>query len=327
MKAATFGEIMLRLSPAGSLRFMQEPGFKAYFGGSEANTAIALAQLGIDTSFITALPENDIASSCVKELSSFGIDCSHIARKGRRMGIYFCENGAGIRPGKVIYDRKNSSFSQSGLNDFDIASILSDASFFHFTGITPALSDGCAALTLAFAKAAHEKGIPVSCDLNYRSTLWSNEKAGAVMRSLMPYVNVLMANDGSCLDVFGIECENNEALASRLTDEFGFDCVALTSRKSFSASVNALSGMLYTEGRAYYSDEITVDIVDRVGGGDAFNAGIIYGLLKGLPPQETVNTANALNAFKHTVEGDYAVFTPEEIKAVASGLLDGRIKR
>lgn len=327
MKVVTFGEIMLRLSPENSQRFLQTPSFRTYFGGSEANTAAALVQMGIDASFITKLPCNDIADACIKELSGIGVDMSQIARGGQRMGIYYCENGAGIRAGKVIYDRTGSSISEASSEDFEVNRILDGASLFHFTGITPALSDSAAGLTLKFVKAAKEKNISVSCDLNYRSKLWSKEKAGKVMQSLMPYTDILLANDGSVLDVFGIQADNDAELAENLCGKFGFRYVALTSRNSESADYNTLSGMIYTDGKSYYSPEIPVHIVDRVGGGDAFNAGIIYGILNGLDMQAVINTANAMNAFKHTVEGDYSVFNMEEISAIAAGKADGRIKR
>lgn len=327
MKIVTFGEIMLRLSPDGSRRFMQEPSLKTYFGGSEANTAVALSQLGIDSSFVTKLPNNDIADACIRELSSFGVDVSSIARGGERMGIYFCENGAGIRPGKVIYDRKNSSVSTAQLSDFNTESIFANSDIFHITGITPALSDSLAETTLFFVKEAKKKGIKVSCDLNYRSMLWSKEKANRIMTALMPYVDILFANEGSVSDVFGIKADSDETLASALTEKFGFELVALTSRKVDSADYNTLSGMIYKDGKAYYSEIIPVHIIDRVGGGDAFNAGVLYGMAKGLDMQETVNIANAANALKHTVEGDYIRISPDELLSASSGNIDGRIKR
>lgn len=327
MKAVFFGEIMLRLSPEGPLRFLQENSFRSYFGGSEANTAIALSQMGTASSFVTKLPCNDIASACLRELSSFGVDVSSVSRGGRRMGIYFCENGTSVRAGKVIYDREGSAISEALPDDFDIERIFEGASLFHFTGITPALSDRAAILTKLFAGKAHEKGLKVSCDLNYRSTLWPKERARRVMKDLMPFTDILMANEGSVLDVFGISAENDGALAEILTKEFSFECVALTKRKSENADTNTLSGLIYKDGKAFSSPEITVNITDRVGGGDAFNAGIIYGILNNLSPEETVNYANAMNALKHTMKGDYAVFSPEEVKQAASGCLDGRIRR
>ena len=327
MKVITFGEVMLRLSPNGSLRFMQEPSFRAYFGGSEANTAAALSQMGVDTSFVTKLPDNDIARCCLKELSSLGVDTSDVSFGGKRIGIYYCENGAGIRSGKVIYDRANSSISEADLIDFNIDRILSAGDWFHFTGITPALSDSTAEITKAFALGAHNKGIKVSCDLNYRSKLWSKEKANVIMTSLMPYVDILMANEGSVFDVFGIEAKNDEELSRILFKKFGFEAIALTKRKSENADVNTLSGILYRDGKAYCSPEMSVNIVDRVGGGDAFNAGIIYGIMNKLDCQKTVNIANALNVFKHTVNGDLPIFDFDEIIAASAGVTDGRIRR
>lgn len=327
MKVAAFGEIMMRLSPEGADRFCQTGSFQAYFGGSEANTAIALCSLGVDTAFVSKLPENDIADACLRELRGNGVDVAHVARGGSRMGLYYCENGAGLRGGKVIYDRKYSSVSEAEAADFDWDAILRDADVFHFTGITTALSDSLAAITLEAVKCAKSKGLLVSCDLNYRRTLWTREKAESTLRKFMPYVDILFANSGSAEDVFRITGENDEAVMALLCDEFGTKTVAFTQRTGSSADENTLGGILLIDGQYYRANPITVGIVDRVGGGDCFDAGVLYGILNHLDPQVTVNFANGCNAYKHTVRGDWCRLNREEIMAIASGAADGKIKR
>ncbi len=327
MKVTAFGEIMLRLSPDNRDRFMQEKYFRTYFGGSEANTLIALSSLGVDTSFVTKLPENDIADACIRELKGNGVETAFIARGGKRIGIYYCENGASIRGGKVIYDRQFSSISEADKSDFCWNEILKDTDIFHFTGITTALSDELASITLDAVKQAKEKGIIISCDLNYRRTLWSEEKANRVMREFMPYVDILFANTGSALDVFGINGKDDEAVMLKISEEFGIKTIAFTTRECRNADENILGGILLADGRFFSSKKTEVNIVDRVGGGDCFDAGILYGLINKLSPEETVEFANICNAYKHTVRGDYCRLDAEEIKAICSGKADGRIKR
>lgn len=327
MKVTAFGEIMLRLSPDNYDRFLQENCFRTYFGGSEANTLIALSSLGADTSFVTKLPENDIAEACIRELKGNGVETSFIARGGKRIGIYYCENGTSIRGGKVIYDRQFSSISEADKSDFCWDKILKNTDIFHFTGITTALGDELASIALDAVKKAKEKGVLVSCDLNYRRTLWSEEKANKVMREFMPYIDILFANTGSALDVFGISGKDDEEIMKKISEDFGIKTIAFTTRECRSADENTLGGILLADGKFHTSKKTEVNIVDRVGGGDCFDAGILYGIINKLSPEETVEFANICNVYKHTVRGDYCRLNEEEIKAICSGASDGRIKR
>lgn len=339
MKVVTFGELMLRLAPEGYLRFLQEPRFQATFGGGEANVAASLANFGVDAEFVTKLPDNDISEAAIRELRGLGVNVSHIARGGERMGIYFLEKGASMRPSKVIYDRANSSISEAANMDFDWDKILGGADWFHFTGITPALSDGVAAITLNALKAAKAKHIKVSCDLNYRKKLWSKEKACKVMSELMPYVDVLIANEGDADDVFGIKPDGNDVengkimrdgyvqVAEKLTEKFGFKAVAITLRESLSANDNNWGAMLYTSNKPYFSKTYAVRIVDRVGGGDSFGAGLIYSLINNYDPQNAIEFAAAASALKHTVEGDYNRVSVKEVEALKNGNASGRVQR
>lgn len=339
MKYAAFGEIMLRLSPPGYGRFLQDNSFDACFGGSEANVLLSLSAFENETKYITKLPENEIADACIRELKGFGVDTSGIARGGERMGIYFLEKGASLRPGKVIYDRANSSVSKASPEDFDWDELLDGVDWFHYTGITPALGDNVAAILLDALKTAKSKGIKVSCDLNYRSKLWSKEKAREVMTALMPYTDVLIANDGSLNDVFGIrsgdeyvygeKLENDGYIniAKQAAEKFGFECVALTYRESMSASDNNYAGMLYKDGKAYFSSIFPVHIVDRVGGGDSFAAGLLHALDKYSDYNDVIGFAAAAGALKHTVEGDFNRVTENEVLSVMKGNTNGLVRR
>lgn len=339
MRVVTFGELMLRLAPQGYLRFLQEPCFQATFGGGEANVAVSLANFGVDATFVTKLPSNDIAQSAIKELKGFGVDTSFVARGGNRIGIYYLEKGASMRPSKVIYDRANSSIAEAVQADFDWDSIFDGADWFHFTGITPALSDSVASITEQALKVAKAKGVKVSCDLNFRKKLWSREKARDVMSKLMPYVDVLIANEGDADDVFGIKPQDNDVesgkinrngytqVAKKLIDDFGFESVAITLRESISANDNNWGAMLYTNGKAHFSKTYPVHIVDRVGGGDSFGAGLIYALLNGYNNQDAIEFAVASSALKHTIEGDYNRVSVEEVEQLRKGNASGRVQR
>jgi len=339
MKVVTFGEIMLRLAPEGYLRFLQEPKFQATFGGGEANVSVSLANYGMNTSFVTKLPSNDIAQSCINQLRGFGVDTSDIVRGGNRVGIYFCEKGDSMRPSKVIYDRAHSSISEANVSDFDWEKIFEGATWFHFTGITPALSDECAKITLEALKVAKAKGITVSCDLNYRKKLWSKEKACSVMTELMPYVDVCIANEEDASDVFGIKASGTdvtsgklnkagyEEVAAKLTEKFGFKSVAITLRESISANDNNWGAMLYTDGKAYYSKTYAIRIVDRVGGGDSFGAGLIYSMSNKYENQDTIEFAVAASALKHTIEGDFNRVSVSEVETLKKGNASGRVQR
>lgn len=339
-KIITFGELMLRLSPEGYLRYVQSDKFEATFGGAEANVAVSLANYGMDAAFVTKLPKHEIGQMAVNSLRKFGVDTSKILRGGDRVGIFYCEKGASQRPSKVIYDRAYSAIAMAKRDEFDWDAIFEGVDWFHFTGITPALSDEVAALTLAACEKAKEKGITISCDLNYRNKLWSKEKAGEVMGKLCHYVDVCIANEEDAKDVFGIEADNTDiyggkldrdgyiSVAKKLTDRFGFRAVAITLRESKSANDNDWSAMLYTDGEAYFSSKkYSIHIVDRVGGGDSFGGGLIYSLLSGFDSQRAINFAVAASCLKHSIEGDYNMVTVDEVEKLAGGDASGRVQR
>lgn len=339
MKVVTFGELMLRLAPENYLRFVQSERYEATFGGAEANVAVSLANYGADVAFVSKLPVHEIGQAAVNSLRKFGVDTSKIVRGGDRVGIYYCEKGASQRPSKVIYDRANSSIATAIPADFSWDSVLEGATWFHFTGITPALSDSCAQITLEACKAAKAKGVTISCDLNFRKKLWSKEKAGKIMGELCKYVDYCIANEEDAKDVFGIEADNTDintgkldregyvSVAKKLTERFGFKGVAITLRESLSANDNNWSAMLYTNGEAVFSKKYAMHIVDRVGGGDSFGAGLIYSLQSGFEPQKTIEFAVAASCLKHSIEGDYNMVSVAEVEALAGGNASGRVQR
>ena len=338
-KIVTFGEIMLRLAPEGYYRFVQAQSYGATYGGGEANVAVSLANFGLDAAFVTKLPKHEIGQAAVNSLRQFGVDVSKIVRGGDRVGIYFLEKGASQRPSKVIYDRANSAIAGAVQADFNWGNIFEGVSWFHFTGITPALSDTAAAITLDAVKAAKEKGVTVSCDLNYRKNLWTREKAGEVMSRLMPHVDLCIANEEDAADVFGIHAKNTDItsgsinregykeVAKALADRFHFKQVAITLRESISANDNNWAAMFYDGKEFYFSRKYAVHIVDRVGGGDSFGAGLIYAGIKGLSPQETVEFAVAASCLKHSIEGDFNQVSVDEVKKLSGGDASGRVQR
>ncbi len=339
MRVVTFGEIMLRLAPENYLRFVQADRLEATFGGAEANVAVSLANFGEDVAFVSKLPSHEIGQSAINSLRKFGVDTSFVARGGERVGIYYCEKGASQRPSKVIYDRAGSAIATATGDDFDWDKIFDGAKWFHFTGITPALSDTLASIVLQAVKSAKEKGITVSCDLNFRKKLWSKEKAKEVMSEICKYVDVCIANEEDAKDVFGIEAENTDiesgklneqgyvSVAKQLVDKFGFKAVAITLRESISANDNNWSGMLYTDGKVVFSRKYAMHIVDRVGGGDSFGAGLIHSLLAGKNASEAIEFAVAASCLKHSIEGDYNMVSKEEVEALANGNASGRVQR
>ena len=338
-KIVTFGELMLRLAPENYLRFLQSEKYQATFGGAEANVAVSLANYGLDVSFVTKLPEHEIGQSAVNSVRKFGVDTSKIVRGGERVGIYYCEKGASQRPSKVIYDRAFSAIAMAKPEDFDWDKIFDGVEWFHFTGITPALSDGMAEISLQAVKVAKAKNITVSCDLNFRKKLWSKEKAGKVMSELCQYIDYCIANEEDAKDVFGIEADNTDiysgkldrngyiSVAKKLTDRFGFKGVAITLRESISANDNNWSGMLYTDGEAYFSKKYSIHIVDRVGGGDSFGGGLIYSLINNYEPQKAIEFAIAASCLKHSIEGDYNFVSKKEVETLAGGDASGRVQR
>ena len=338
-KIVTFGELMLRLAPENYLRFLQVEKFQTTFGGAEANVCISLASFGEDACFVSKLPKHEIGQMVVNSLRKYGVNTSYITRGGDRVGIYYCEKGASQRPSKVIYDRAYSAISMANEDDFDWDKIFDGAKWFHFTGITPALSDSIAEITLKALKIAKQKGITVSCDLNYRKKLWSKEKAGEVMGKICQYVDYCIANEEDAKDVFGIEADNTDidsgklnregyiSVAKKLTDRFNFKGVAITLRESKSANDNDWSAMLYSNGSACFSKKYSIHIVDRVGGGDSFGAGLIYSLVNGYSNQEAIEFAVASSCLKHSIEGDYNLVSLEEVKNLAGGNASGRVQR
>ena len=338
-KVITFGEIMLRLAPEGYYRFVQAEKYGATYGGGEANVAVSLANYGLDAAFVTKLPAHEIGQAGVNALRRFGVDTSYIARGGNRVGIYYLEKGASQRPSKVIYDRAGSSIAEAQSSDFDWEKIFADASWFHFTGITPALSDNMAKICLEACKAAKEKGVTISCDLNYRNKLWSREKAGKVMAELCEYVDVCIANEEDAADVFGIRAANTDVtkgkvnhegykdVAKQLADRFSFSKVAITLRGSISANDNNWAAMLYDGKDYYFSKEYLIHIVDRVGGGDSFGGGLIYACMNDFAPQETIEFAVAASCLKHSIEGDFNMVSVDEVKKLAGGDGSGRVQR
>ena len=340
-RAVTFGEIMIRLQPEGYERFVQADKLDFTFGGAEANVAVSLANFGIDAAFITKLPEHSIGQCAVNSLRRFGVDTSGIVRGGDRVGIYFNEKGASQRASVCIYDRAGSAISQAEINDFDWERILYGASWFHFTGITPALSANTAAICENACKTANRLGITVSCDLNYRKKLWSRSLAGEVMGRLCKYVDVCIANEGDARDVFGISAADTDiiggkisadgykAVAAELADRFGFRKVAITLRESRSASDNDWSALLYDHATGTYqlSNKYSLHIVDRIGGGDSFGAGLIYSFMSGKNDRDAIEFAVSASALKHSIEGDFNQVSIEEVERLAGGDGSGRVQR
>jgi 2-dehydro-3-deoxygluconokinase len=339
---ATFGEIMLRLSPPGFERLLQSPQLIATFGGGEANVAVSLAQFEAASRFLTVLPPaNAIADAFIGELRRFGVDASRIVRAPGRMGIYFVEAGANQRPSKVLYDREQSAIALAKPGSIDWRHALQDVTWFHITGITPAISASAAELSLEALRAAREKGIQISCDLNYRKNLWKwGKKAGEVMPELVKLVDVCIANEEDCqhcinvhvdIDVESgsLEREKYQELGERVLATFpNLKMLAVTLRESKSASHNGWSACLY-DGKAFLLSrkyEIT-HIVDRVGGGDSFAAGLIYGLIHLGGPAEALEFAVAASCLKHSIPGDFNRFTVDEVQALIKGGGAGRVQR
>lgn len=333
----TFGEVMLRLATPGFARYQQATHLELTYGGGEANVAVSLANFGIEAAFMTRLPKNDIAERAIAELRGLGVNTGHIVRGGERMGIYFLESGASQRASKVTYDRAHSAISEITPDMVDWPAVFAGAQWFHWTGITPALSDSAAACVREACEAAKAAGLTISADLNYRKKLWSRDKAGQIMGELMPFVDVCIANEEDAESVFKIKGAHVESgviekeayvdVARQLHERFGFKQVAITLRESFSASHNGWSAMLYQDGESYFSRRYDISIIDRVGGGDSFGAGLIYGALKQMGPQESLEWAVAASCLKHTIPGDYNRVTVAEVEALVGGDASGRVQR
>ena len=338
-KIVTFGEIMMRLNPEGYLRFVQADRYEATYAGGEANVAVSLANYGVDVAFVTKLPDNPLGAAARNEVRRFGVGTDDIVWGGPRLGLYFAEKGASQRGSKVVYDRAGSSMALAKRGDFDWKRILKGATWFHFTGITPALGGECPAICLDALKYCRAHKITVSCDLNYRGKLWTRQEAGKCMAKLVPYVDVLIANEADAADVFGIVGKGSDvesgklekagyvSVAEQLVKRFGCRKVAITLRTSLSAFDNRWAGMLYDGKRTYFSKEYDLHIVDRVGGGDSFGGGLIYSLVTGKGLQAAIEFAVAASALKHSIEHDFNHVSVAEVEQLAAGNGTGRVQR
>lgn len=338
-KIVTLGEIMLRLSPAGNRRFVQVDDFDVIWGGGEANVAVSCANYGHDAYFVSKLPEHEIGQAAVNALRRYGVDIRHVARGGKRVGIYYCETGASMRPSKVIYDRAGSAIAEADPEDFDFDAIMEGADWFHWSGITPAISDKAAELTCLACEAAKRHGVMVSVDLNFRKKLWTSEKAQSIMRPLMQYVDVCIGNEEDaelCLgfkpeaDVEGGEtnAEGYKGIFRAMAREFGFKYVVSTLRESYSATHNGWKAMIYNGEEFYESKRYDIfPIIDRVGGGDSFSGGLIHGLLTMKSQGEALEFAVAASALKHTIPGDFNLVSAAEVQSLAGGNANGRVQR
>ena len=338
-KIVTLGEIMLRLSSPEHSRIVQSKSFDVCYGGGEANVAVSLAHYGHNAYFVSKVPNNEIGESALRALRAEGVNVDFVARGGDRLGIYFLESGSSGRASKVIYDRANSAISLAKLSDFQILKVLKDADVFHFSGITPALSNKAYLLTKKICRMAKQKGILVSCDLNYRAKLWSKEQAQKVMTSLMEYVDICIGNEEDAQNCLGLkpdadvksgktDAEGYKKIFKEMIDKFHFKYVATTLRESYSASHNGWKAMLYDGKEFYVSKHYDISpIVDRVGAGDSFSAGLIHGLLSFKDEQKAIEFATAASALKHTIPGDFNEVTEEEVIKLMNGDGSGRVAR
>lgn len=328
-----FGEIMLRLTTPGFQRFGQAGQFEITFGGAEANVAVGIAQLGGQAAYTTRLPSNELADRALAELRGLGVDVAPVVRGGDRIGTYFLEHGVSQRAGKVIYDRAHSAIAEARPEHFDWDRILSaEIDWFHWSGITPALSPAAAEIVAQACQTARAKGITVSFDLNYRAKLWSTEQAGRVLAPLMAHVDLCVTSTEEARAVFGLDVPADDparevAAARALCARFGFQSVALTMRQADSAQTTDWGAMLYTKGEASFSRRHQIAIVDRLGAGDSFTAGLIFALRRGDDPARAIEFAVAASCLKHTIVGDYNRVSLEEVEALAAGAGGGRVRR
>ena len=338
-KIVTMGEIMLRLSTPGNSRFVQSDSFDVNYGGGEANVAVSLSNFGHEAFFVSKVPVHEIGQAAVNSLRKFGVHTNFLARGGERLGIYYLETGSSLRPSKVIYDRAHSSISEATPEDFDFDKIFAGADWFHWSGITPAISDNAAECVKQACIAAKKAGVTVSCDLNFRKKLWTTEKAQSIMRPLMQYVDVCIGNEEDAEMCLGFkpssdvesgktEADDYKSIFTKMQHEFGFQYVISTLRESFSASNNGWKALIYN-GKEFYQSrryEIT-PIVDRVGGGDSFSAGIIHGLVSKMSQGDALEFAVAASALKHTIPGDVNMVSIQEVESLAAGNTSGRVQR
>lgn len=338
-KILTLGEIMLRLSSPDYQRFVQAESFDITYGGGEANVAVSLANYGYDTYFISKLPKNEIGQAAINHLRRFGVRDDYIVRGGDRVGIYYLESGVSMRPSKVIYDRANSAIAEANISDFDFDEIFRDADWFHFSGITPALGEKAARLTEEALNAAKKHGVTVSVDLNYRKNLWTPGQAQKVMTNLMQYVDVCIGNEEDAHLTLGfkpgdtdveageLELSGYKDIFQQMKDKFGFKYIVSSLRESYSASDNGWSACAYDGNEFYHSRKYDIRIVDRVGGGDSFASGFIYGLLEGKNFKDALEFGVAASALKHTIHGDFNMVTVAEVENLLKGDASGRVQR
>lgn len=339
-KMVGFGELMMRLTPPDHERFVQASEFKVGYTGAEANVAVMLAGLGFTTYAVSRVPAHELGQACVNYVRRFGVNTDFVARGGDHLGIMYLETGAAQRGSKIIYDRDHTSIRDVSPAEFDWNAILDGADWFHFSGTAPALGPNVQAVLLEGLKAARSRGVTVSCDLNYRAKLWTTDEAHRVMTGLMEYVDVLLGNEEDAAKVFGIKAEGSDvnrgdlvvgsykAVAEQLTSAFGLRYVATSLRRSVSASINGWAGLLYDGKDHYLSRSYEINpIVDRVGGGDSFAAGLIYGLLRGMDKQACVEFAAAASCLKHSIPGDFNLISLGEVEALLAGDGSGRVQR
>lgn len=338
-KIVTLGEIMLRLSPDGNDRFIQTDHFRIIPGGGEANVAVSLANYGHEAYFVTKLPSHEIGQIAVNALRRYGVDTRYIVRGGDRVGLYYAETGASMRPSKVIYDRAHSAIAEADASEFDFDAIMEGAQWFHWSGITPAISDKAAEITKKACEAAKRHGVTVSVDLNFRKKLWTSEKAISIMRPLMQYVDVCIGNEEDALLCLGfkpdadVEGGKTDAagyhkIFEQMAATFGFKYVVSTLRESYSATHNGWKALIYNGKEFYESRHYDIDpIIDRVGGGDSFAGGLIHGLLTKSTQGEALEFAVAASALKHTINGDFNLVSVDEVEALAGGNANGRVQR
>ena len=338
-KIVTLGEIMLRLSPNVNDRFIQTDHFRIIPGGGEANVAVSLANYGHEAYFVTKLPSHEIGQIAVNALRRYGVDTRYIVRGGDRVGLYYAETGASMRPSKVIYDRAHSAIAEADASEFDFDAIMEGAQWFHWSGITPAISDKAAEITKKACEAAKRHGVTVSVDLNFRKKLWTSEKAISIMRPLMQYVDVCIGNEEDALLCLGfkpdadVEGGKTDAagyhkIFEQMAATFGFKYVVSTLRESYSATHNGWKALIYNGKEFYESRHYDIDpIIDRVGGGDSFAGGLIHGLLTKSTQGEALEFAVAASALKHTINGDFNLVSEKEVESLAAGNANGRVQR
>lgn len=330
-RVVTLGEIMLRLTTPGFQRFQQGSSLEVTFGGAEANVAVAIAQLGGAAAYVTRLPAHEIADRALNELRGLGVDVSRVVRGGERIGVYFLEQGASQRSGKVIYDRGHSAIATAHPDDFDWPTILAGARWFHWSGITPALSPSARQIVEEACQAARAAGLAISFDLNYRAKLWSLAEAGEALAPLMQYVDLCVTSAEEAGAVFGIEsgtgAGREERAARALQERFGFQQVALTERRASVADQTHWAASFFAGDETFRSRDYDISIVDRVGAGDSFSGALIFALLRGDAPQKAVEFAVAASCLKHTIPGDYPLVTLAEVEALAAGQGGGRVQR